>query len=109
MNASMVPLEKTCSQKCSDKNMEKRFHEITQANKCILLFCKIVRNYIPATCCARSTKNVLIQRPSRVRQNRCLLHRLSKLVGFTEQASGARVRDKRERDDGNTPLSLIIR
>ena len=32
-----------------------------------------------------------------------------KLVGFTEQASGARVRDKRERDDGNTPLSLIIR
>ena len=57
--------------------MEKRFHEITQANKCVLLFCKIVRNYIPATCCARSTKNVLIQRPSRVRQNRCLLHRLS--------------------------------
>ena len=39
--------------------MEKRFHEITQANKCLLRFCIIVRNYIPATCCARSTKNVL--------------------------------------------------
>ena len=66
MNASMVPLEKTCSQKCSDKNMEKRFHEITQANKCLLRFSIIVRNYILATYRARSTKNVLdseIQRP----------------------------------------------
>ena len=59
MNASMVPLEKTCSQKCSDKTMEKSFHEITQANNCLLRFCIIVRNYILATYRARSTKNVL--------------------------------------------------
>lgn len=59
MNASMVPFEKTCSQKCSDENKEKRFHKITQANKCLLRFCPIVGNYIPATCRARSTKIVL--------------------------------------------------
>ena len=30
-------------------------------------------------------------------------------MGSTEQANSARAGDKRERDDGNTPLSLIIR
>ena len=83
--------------------MEKRFHEITQANKCILLFYKIVRNYIPAICRARSTKNVLIQRPSRVRQNRCLLHRLSQSLWDSRNKRVARELETNESGMMGTP------
>ena len=86
--------------------MEKRFHEITQANKCLLRFSIIVRNYILATYRARSTKNVLdseIQRPSRVRQNRCLFHRLSQSLWDSRNKRIARELETNESGMMGTP------
>ena len=97
----MVPLEKTCSQKCSDKNLEKRFQETTQVNKCINSSKQYPRKMQRTLNKERARFR---QRFPGVRQNQYLLHMLFQgLVGFTEQARKAQELETNESMMMGTP------